>query len=168
MIKKTGFTASSSPTGEREYGKISKKDIVNLNDLKFTHTLVGNGDRRFISSTTSLKVKNYGKYLANVLTENKHVRRLNELLVGYPIILFTFGGETIFFGDGSPCIDYHSYMAAKEQKDNSVIGFSGFQITSAYDLKGDGFPDIIVVNDELVYFIDSDGKVYVLSVGITC
>lgn len=168
LISKTGFTATSSVNGKVGYGTIEKSDIVNLKKLKFTHTQIGSADQKFISSTTNLKIKNYGKYLANVHKDKKYVIRLNELLVNYPILLFTFGENTIFFGDGSPCLDYDSYMAAIQKKDNSDIVVSEFKITSAFDLSGNGFPDIIVVNNDLIYLVDSEGKFYVVSSGIAC
>ncbi len=93
---------------------------------------------------------------------------LRDKLADFPIIFWQRpGGEPFYIGDGRWCSPYRLAVGVGDNV-RHLGPMERFELTAAYDLRGDGQPDILVVNDSVAYHLDADANLTVIDWQLGC
>ena len=165
-----------------EAKKIDRKDILNLPDYRFNHTQVG---KSFIMSIALLEIQNLSKYynlydmpyaIKTPAEKIKMESAFSKMTASFPVIYFTKNEKTEFLGDGSWCsskavndLMFNLFVIDKPSQPRTKLGdIYSYKITDAYDLNGDGEPDIITINDVVSYWLKDMNSLLVIESQYGC
>ena len=81
-------------------------------------------------------------------------------LADFPVLFLSqSGGPSRYIGDGSACAGLRLHLPSA---DAFLGALDRFVISGAWDLDVNGTPDLIQVNDRVLYWIQPDGPLLVL------
>ena len=141
-----------------------ESDVVNLQQPDITRTMAG--------ESFSMWAVRY--HLANLTQMVQSLAQTESPppVVGFPIVYFQRAKETPFFiGDGSWCALYDGFPRPTPGSDSpgsNIPEIDRFTLTKAFDLSGDGLPDVLELNRLYAYHLDQAGKLWVIHYGEGC
>ncbi|MEM7349479.1 MAG: hypothetical protein AAF657_01650 [Acidobacteriota bacterium] len=126
---------------------------------------VGQGEPAFRMIVAVLRLR----HLDRLLGSNGYqvLESLHSKLAEFPVIFWQRpGGEPFYVGDGSWCSTYRLSMESSVRQAAETVRNLGpmerFELTAAYDLSGDGQPEILVVNKVVAYYLEADDRLTVM------
>lgn len=136
-----------------------------VDDITFEILRIGDGDPAFRMIVAVLRLRNLDRLLG---TGGYHtLEAVRGKLAEFPVIFWQRpGGEPFYVGDGSWCSTYRLQLGASVRTAAETVRDLGpmerFELTAAYDLSGDGQPEILVVNQLVAYHLEADDRLTVI------
>ena len=155
-LRQLGRWLHGEPMGSRA---IAEADILNLDQPDITHTTAGEG-------FTLWAMRYRITHLAE-LRSGLNIPTPVPPVVGFPVVFLQRGeAAPVFIGDGSWCALAVGYPVPRPGADIPEV--ERFTLTKAFDLDGDGLPEVFELNSAFAYHLAEDGKLWVFHYGEGC
>ena len=131
---------------------------ADIESILFEHTQVGAPGRGALLSVAVLRLRNLDRLLP--IRGDPDPESVRGRLADFPVLFLSqSGGPSRYIGDGSACAGLRLHLPSA---DAFLGALDRFVISGAWDLDVNGTPDLIQVNDRVLYWIQPDGPLLVL------